>query len=351
MKTLRLNWVDLIFLMWINPLIGLPVCVLTNRIGSLDSGVSLLGILSILVGAFSYFVSGKFSTLLACLFVFWWLSLDRSRLNKLPNLWFAYWLIFVGVIISVVSTFKTGERIGVLGNEINFSGYIVFLFWLIALERRWNFWFCVLLVFGCLVATKSRALLLNFGISVPLYLARRKPIILVAIIVVVFSLAIYNETIFSRLSHFDMFKSGGYTTELDRLMKFNDSSYVDRNDLNHVWLEILKDRVDVILFGMDSAEYEMLSTSIIGNVPHSDYIDKTVRGGVLYLVVCIVFMFVTVPMWIGVSILCYAFLLHATISIPWVICIAFSLERVNANSSESSFFMTKQRGFKILGQR
>jgi hypothetical protein len=315
--------------MWIHPIVGLPFCVSTAYVKNVKPHFSLFGVAAIMIGAVSYIVTGKITTLLGCVLACFWLASESSRSNGKPNLWYAYSIIAIGVLSSKIFSFNLDERTGLLGNEINFSGYMVFIFWLIVLERRWNLPFCIILIVGCLVVTRSRAFLVSLGISCLLYIMRKKPFGLVFLFIAVFGVFMFNERIISELSHFEMFKSGGYTTGLDRLSKINDSSLSDRNELNKLWFEFLYGRWDVLIFGMNSSEYELVASNVISNVPHNDYIDKIIRSGVLYLAVCIIFMFLSIPMWMAISVLCYAFFLHSTISIPWVICIAANLDQVN----------------------
>ena len=173
--------------MWIHPFLGLPFCVLTSSVRSVKSGFNIFALVALLIGAISYIFTGKVTTLLACTLVFFWLALDPLRSTEIPNLWYAYSTIAAGVVASIGFTLGADGRTGLLGNEINFSGYMVFIFWIIALERRWNLLVCILLIIGCLLVTKSRSLFINLGISLLLYILRGRALALMALFLGIFN--------------------------------------------------------------------------------------------------------------------------------------------------------------------
>jgi hypothetical protein len=311
---------------WINPWFATPFLLLGIDSYLLSLNKLIIAFLLLLVATISTFYNENFYCFINYMLLAFWPIARPGWHNSLrPTLFVPLLFIFIGLVVAILITILTGERVGLYGGEPNFSGFILILFFVICLARgEYVKWIFLLALLG-LLSSLSRTFMLALCVLPIFYYLRRKKILIISILFFLIIGYIFFGFFVHQFGHFSLFKSCGYESELKRLVMLNDSSTRNRILLNEQWLSCLDANKYNGWIGIDVSIVSRLKTNIIGKVAHNSYIQKAVNYGIFYVLILLIFMIRYLPFWIAATLMFYAFFLHSLLSVPCMMIVDFYL--------------------------
>ena len=220
------------------------------------------------------------------------------------------YLLF-GVIYSSFIYLFTGSRIGIYGNEANFTGFTMLTSLIFMLNLQKLKLIDILLVLIMILLTASRAFLLMSIILILLYKFRNRQFILILGVLICYISVFYILRTFNN-SELPFIESTGYVDDVKRLYQFNDSSTRQRFDLINNYLNYLsKNSLDLIFGTKIETKFGGLTLE-----PHNSVLQKIYEYGLIHTAILIYIMFKRLPRWIFAFFMLYGLFLHNLLTLP-----------------------------------
>jgi hypothetical protein len=250
---------------------------------------------------------------------------------------------FFGVAYGATLAFHDGYRVGMWGEEPNFSGISLTMLYILALSRKYCVKISVLLLIALIYISLSRTLLIATFLITFMFVFKERKFLIYSIIFIMCITLVYKPYLVSEYLY--LFSNSGYIESSDRLINLNDSSTNLRIKLELLWVDVWMSDIKNIVFGVSMDEYAYLTQVDPGKVVHNSIIQKAVRDGILLTSLLIVFMFRFLPIWVVPIFLFYGVFLHSTLSVFWIISMSFLM--LPKIGSEYIFQTPKQYAIKV----
>jgi hypothetical protein len=320
----------LLGLSWIHPLLGASIVLIISR-GRSISSIDFIFIILLLGSTLAAVtVTGSMIMLIPSMFMLLYTLLTPATICKSSLVKLLVIFCFFGLLYGFALFLVNGNRVGIWGQEPNFSGFSLIMLLVLALSRKQYVVITILMLFALILITMSRTLLLSVFVVMFMYRFKEQKFLIYMSIATIFSLFTYKPYLLSEYLNF--FSSSGYINGVERLANINDSSALLRIELERSWVSIWLLNMQSIVFGVTPNEYTQLVQFDPGKIVHNSIIQKAVRDGILIISLILIFLFRTIPLWVIPIFLLYSVFLHSILSVFWIITMSFLLNQSPINN-------------------
>tara|TARA_B110000967_G_C18874703_1_gene557617 strand:+ start:1067 stop:2083 length:1017 start_codon:yes stop_codon:yes gene_type:complete len=253
---------------------------------------------------------------------------DFTISNKNQIVYFLRIYMFLGFILALSNYYLQGEKQGLFGVELNFTGFIILIYiYIIKTNNKLKLLDYVIWI-SFIFLTESRAFLIMSIVSVFLYYLRNRKIILNFITIFSVVSFIFFESFIELLSFIPLFKQTGYIDDFTRLYQFYDSSAITRYDIIKDYIINFKSNSINFLFGNSKSQLE---NNLMES--HNSLFQKIYEHGLISTIFLIYCMRKKMETLTFSLIIIYGFFLHNLFSIPLLIFISLYEKKNNNNCS------------------
>jgi len=224
--------------------------------------------------------------------------------------------MFLGFILAISKFYFSGQRSGLFGSEINFTGYLILIFiYVINSTDKIRFLDCVIWI-SFIFITGSRAFLILSILGISYYALRDRRMLTNFITLVFVMFYVSFDSLINTLDTIPFFRPTGYIDDFSRLYQLYDSSSITR--FNIVEDYIIHFKNDIINFLLGNSKTQLESNLMES---HNSFFQKTFEYGLLSTVLVVNLMRIKLENWIFNVLFIYGFFLHNLFSLPVLIFI------------------------------
>jgi hypothetical protein len=236
--------------------------------------------------------------------------------------------MFLGFILALSSFYFQGQRLGLFGSEINFTGFVILIFiYIIKTTDKLKLLDYIIWI-SFIFLTGSRAFLFMSITSIFFYYLRNRKTILNFLTIFFIVSFVFFESFVGLLSFVPLFKQTGYIDDYSRLYQLYDSSSVTRFNIINDYIIHFKNNSISFLFGNSKSQLE---NNLMES--HNSLFQKIYEYGLISTILVIYAMRKKMEIWTFSLIIFYGFFLHNLFSIPLLIFILLYEKKNNNNCS------------------
>lgn len=259
------------------------------------------------------------------------ISINKSNFtisNKNQLVYFLRIYMFLGFILALSNYYIQGEKQGLFGVELNFTGFIILVYiYIIKTRDKLKLFDCIIWI-SFIFLTESRAFLIMSIFSIFLYYLRNRKMILNSIMIFFILFFVFFEYFIESLSFVPIFKQTGYIDDFSRLYQFYDSSSITRYEIIKDYIIHFKNDSINFLFGNSKSQLE---NNLMES--HNSLFQKIYEHGLISTIILIYVMRKRMETLTFSLIIIYGFFLHNLFSIPLLIFILLYEKTINNNCS------------------
>ena len=259
------------------------------------------------------------------------ISINKSNFtisNKNQLVYYLRIYMFLGFILALSNYYLQGEKQGLFGVELNFTGFIILIYiYIIKTKDKLKLLDCVIWI-SFIFLTESRAFLIMSIVSIFFYYLRNRKMILNFITIFSVVSFIFFESFIESLSFVPLFKQTGYIDDFSRLYQFYDSSTITRYDIIKDYIIHFKNDSINFLFGNSKSQLE---NNLMES--HNSIFQKIYEHGLISTIFVIYCMIKKMKTLTFSFFIIYGFFLHNLFSIPLLIFILLYEKKNNNHCS------------------
>jgi hypothetical protein len=319
----------------LNPWIYLLFGVIFNKKIFITSTTTnnIIFMLFFIVSTLSFFITSNFSAIIQMLAFYFYLNISIKKsnyinTNKNQLVYYLRIYMFLGFILAMSSFYFQGQRLGLFGSEINFTGFMILIYIHIIKSNDKLKLLDYIIWISFIFITGSRAFLFMSITSIfYYYYSKRKTLLnFVTIFFIVFF--IFFESFIGSLTYLPIFKQTGYIDDYSRLYQLYDSSSITRFNIINDYVIHFKNNLINFFFGNSKSQLE---NNLMES--HNSFFQKIYEYGLISTIFLIYIMRKKMEVWIFSLIIIYGFFLHNLFSIPLLIFILLYEKKNNNNYS------------------
>jgi hypothetical protein len=259
------------------------------------------------------------------------ISINKSNFiisNKNQLVYYLRIYLFLGFVLALSTYYFQGQKSGLFGVEINFTGFVILIYLYIikTIDKLKLIDYIIWISF--IFFTQSRAFLIMSIISIFFYYLRNRKMILNFITIFFIVCFVFFESIVESLSFVPFFKQTGYVNDFSRLYQLYDSSSITRYEIVNNYIIHFKNDSINFLFGNSNSQLE---NNLMES--HNSLFQKIYEHGLISTIILIYCMRKKMETLTFSLIIIYGFFLHNLFSIPLLIFISLYEKKNNNNCS------------------
>ena len=262
---------------------------------------------------------------------YFYISINKSNFtisNKNQLVYYLRIYMFLGFLLALSTYYFQGQKSGLFGVEINFTGFIILIYIYIikTIDKLKLIDYIIWISF--IFFTQSRAFLIMSIISIFFYYLRNRKMTLNFITIFFIVCFVFFESIIESLSSVPLFKQTGYINDYTRLYQLYDSSSITRYEIINDYISHFKNDSINFLFGNSKSQLE---NNLMES--HNSLFQKIYEHGLISTIFLIYCMRKKMETLTFSLIIIYGFFLHNLFSIPLLIFISLYEKKNNNNCS------------------